>query len=244
MYSQGRSGGGNFTNSTNSTNSTQYTQGVKSASRRLMQQQPTNQSNVSTSTSTAKDEMIDDSMTCSFNAIDIFTSTYAEPIYGCPQNTYRKLFGCDICSSTATSPTASLSVGSCQACASSRHLTCDGLGCQDCPKGYISNVGSLLIGMKEREEERESVCAFVVCDGLCVSAMCVFACLSVCRVRSNVYLCINSCMDSLVYTNLDVFHKISTSPAHLLPCFYVFSNMLSDVFSNVPPVMHTLNPEP
>ncbi len=78
-----------------------------------MQQQPTNQSNVSTSTSTAKDEMIDDSMTCSFNAIDIFTSTYAEPIYGCPQNTYRKLFGCDICSSTATSPTASLSVGSC-----------------------------------------------------------------------------------------------------------------------------------
>lgn len=128
--------------------------------------------------------------------------------------------------------------------ASSRHLTCDGIGCQDCPKGYISNVGSLLIGMKEREEERESVCAFVVCDGLCVSAMCVFACLSVCRVRSYVYLCINSCMDSLAYTNLDVYHKISTSPAHLLPCFYVFSNMLSDVFSNVPPVMHTLNPEP
>ena len=209
-FSRADQGGGNSTNFTNSTNSTQSTQGTKSVRRRLMQQpkQPTNQSNVSTSTSTTKDEVTDDSMTCTVNAIDIFTSTYAEPIYGCPQNSYRNFFGCDLCSSSATSPTASLSARSCQACASSRHLTCDGLGCQDCPKGYVSNVGSLLIGVTEGEEERESVCVCDVC--VCVSECmaCACVCISVhacvyglvyttCVQTPSIHKCMHACMDSL-----------------------------------------------
>jgi len=139
----------------NSTNSTQPTQGADAA-RRQQVQQPTNQSNATTSTS--GDEMIDASMACTYSAVDIFTSTYAAPIYGCPQNTYRLFFGCVLCSSAATSPTASLSVSSCQACASSRHLTCDGLACQDCPQGYVSNVGSLLIGVSKCVRETKTVC--------------------------------------------------------------------------------------
>ena len=47
---------------------------------------------------------------------DACQSSYAVPIYECPQNTYRFLYGCVTYGLTATSATASLEA--CQACAS------------------------------------------------------------------------------------------------------------------------------
>ena len=142
---------GNSSNGTNtSVTSTDAVTDAATARRRLLQQQQGNRTNTSSTSGGARDPaMLDDdstqAMSCTTTAVDVFTSSYAVPIYECPQNTYRFLYGCVTCGLTATSATASIAIEACQACASSRHLTCTGDACQDCPAGSVSNTGSLLI---------------------------------------------------------------------------------------------------
>ena len=115
---------------------------LPSSSRRLLD--AANHSNASNASARQGFES-GDKLVCTETMVDIFTSIYVTPIYLCPQNTYRRLFGCRPCDLTATSPAGSLAADACRACGPSQHLTCTGDACQSCPPGHVSNPGSLIL---------------------------------------------------------------------------------------------------
>uniref|UniRef100_A0A7S0HRZ3 Uncharacterized protein n=1 Tax=Hanusia phi TaxID=3032 RepID=A0A7S0HRZ3_9CRYP len=89
--------------------------------------------------------IITNNRTCTFKAVDIFTSLYISPLYSCPQNTYRQDQSCKTCDLSSTSATGSTSVLDCKACQPYFHLSSDGKSCERCPPNTISNVGALTL---------------------------------------------------------------------------------------------------
>ncbi|EKX41290.1 hypothetical protein GUITHDRAFT_112751 [Guillardia theta CCMP2712] len=91
-------------------------------------------------------------LSCSFQNIDIFSSTFALPIYGCPQNSYKTGSFCTACPISTTSISGATSLVACFKCDSNgtsptsgiyQYLSCDGKTCQKCPAETLSSEGSL-----------------------------------------------------------------------------------------------------
>eukprot|EP00960_Hanusia_phi_P006743 192725-Hanusia_phi.AAC.4 len=89
---------------------------------------------------------------CSFQNLDIFSSTYAFPIYQCPQNSYQTGSFCTACPVSTTAISGSKSLTACFKCNSNgtsptsgiyQYLSCDGKSCLKCPPDTLSSDGAL-----------------------------------------------------------------------------------------------------